>query len=156
MAISFLAFICMTVTGAAVVSMLGRRFNAQLNLALALGAGFFAAATTVGLWLIVAPLPLSLASHLAVGVIVTITLLVLARTDPLALKEDIRHAIAHLGHSKMSFLLVVVTAGYLLLILVNILSRDVFPWDAFTTWMYRAKAWVVSNQPVTFISKSQA
>ena len=155
MAISFLAFICMTVTGAAVVSMLGRRFNAQLNLAVALGAGFFAAAATIGLWLVVTPLPLSLASHLAVGVAVTITLLVLARADPLALKEDIRHAIAHFGHSNISFLLVVVIAGYLLLILVNILYRDVFPWDAFTTWMYRAKAWVVSNHPVTFISKAQ-
>ena len=104
MAISFLAFICMTVTGAAVVGMLGRRFNAQLNLALALGVGFFVAAATVSLWLVVTPLPLSLASHLAVGVVVTITLLVLARAGRLALKKDIRHTIAHLGHSKMSIL----------------------------------------------------
>ena len=104
MAISFLAFICMTVTGAAVVSMLGRRFNAQLNLALALGAGFFAAAATVGLWLVVTPLPLSLQSPCG-RVVVTITLLVLARADRLALKEDICYAIAHLGHSKMSILL---------------------------------------------------
>ena len=101
MAISFLAFICMTVTGAAVVSMLGRRFNAQLNLALALGAGFSQPRQQLAFGG-VTPLPLTCESP-AVGVVVTITLLVLARADPLALKEDIRHAIAHFGHSKISF-----------------------------------------------------
>ena len=30
------------------------------------------------------------------------------------------------------------------------MSRQVFPWDAFTTWMFRAKAWVTTDQAVDF------
>ena len=41
-------------------------------------------------------------------------------------------------------------AGYLTLILLNNMSREVFPWDAFTTWMFRAKAWVTTDQAVDF------
>ena len=44
------------------------------------------------------------------------------------------------------------TAGLLLLIAVhfifsvaNNLNHAIFPWDAFTTWMYRAKAWVTQD-----------
>lgn len=29
--------------------------------------------------------------------------------------------------------------------LVNNLARPIFPWDAFTTWMYRAKAWTLTD-----------
>ena len=39
-------------------------------------------------------------------------------------------------------------AGYLTLILLNNMSRPVFPWDAFTTWMFRGKAWVTAVQAV--------
>ncbi|MDA0631377.1 MAG: hypothetical protein O2981_08395, partial [Proteobacteria bacterium] len=37
----------------------------------------------------------------------------------------------------------------------NNLTRDIFPWDAFTTWMYRAKAWVL-NDYFTPIINAQA
>ena len=33
--------------------------------------------------------------------------------------------------------------------------RETFPWDAFTTWMYRAKVWVLSNGVETFSSTRQ-
>lgn len=33
--------------------------------------------------------------------------------------------------------------------LFNNLTRPVFPWDAFTTWMYRAKAWTLQNAITT-------
>lgn len=32
------------------------------------------------------------------------------------------------------------------LAIVNNLTIEVFPWDAFTTWMYRAKAWILDNR----------
>ena len=38
------------------------------------------------------------------------------------------------------------------LILSNNLSRTIFPWDAFTTWMYRAKLWVLQDNLSTFMS----
>ena len=34
----------------------------------------------------------------------------------------------------------------------NNLTRDIFPWDAFTTWMYRAKAWVLDNHLTPIIN----
>ena len=33
--------------------------------------------------------------------------------------------------------------------LFNNLTRPIFPWDAFTTWMYRAKAWTLQNAITT-------
>ena len=38
------------------------------------------------------------------------------------------------------------------LILSNNLGRTTFPWDAFTTWMYRAKLWVLQDNLSTLMS----
>lgn len=35
---------------------------------------------------------------------------------------------------------------------LNNLTRDIFPWDAFTTWMYRAKAWVLDDHLTPIIN----
>ena len=41
--------------------------------------------------------------------------------------------------------LVLLLAAHLAITLSNNLLRPIFPWDAFTTWMYRAKAWALQN-----------
>ena len=62
-----------------------------------------------------------------------------------------------LGHRKLSgpfgawnvdpliAALVLLLAAHLAITLSNNLLRPIFPWDAFTTWMYRAKAWALQN-----------
>ena len=39
-----------------------------------------------------------------------------------------------------------------MLSLLNNMSSQVFPWDAFTTWMFRAKAWVTTDQAIDFVT----
>lgn len=41
--------------------------------------------------------------------------------------------------------LLVLLSAHLAMTLSNNLLRPIFPWDAFTTWMYRAKAWALQN-----------
>lgn len=41
--------------------------------------------------------------------------------------------------------LLVLLAAHLSITLTNNLLRPIFAWDAFTTWMYRAKAWALQN-----------
>ena len=41
--------------------------------------------------------------------------------------------------------LLVLVAAHLVITLINNALRPVFPWDAFTTWMYRAKAWALQD-----------
>ena len=41
--------------------------------------------------------------------------------------------------------LVLLMVAHLCITLGNNLTRPIFPWDAFTTWMYRAKAWALQD-----------
>ena len=48
--------------------------------------------------------------------------------------------------SKLSLVCFILMLGHVAGTLTNNLMRPIFPWDAFTTWMYRSKAWVADNQ----------
>ena len=52
----------------------------------------------------------------------------------------------------ITILISAVIVGFFFLILLNNVYRDIFPWDAFTTWMYRAKVWALSNGVEPFSS----
>ena len=41
--------------------------------------------------------------------------------------------------------MLILLCAHLALSLDNNLSKAIFPWDAFTTWMYRAKVWVLTD-----------
>ena len=43
------------------------------------------------------------------------------------------------------------TITYFLGLIINNIFRPIFPWDAFTTWMYRGKAWALQDhiEPIT-------
>ena len=149
MTISFLAFVCLTVTGCGLYRLVDRQLSWATNPCLEIGTGFFIAMGLVVLWLGGDVMPLTTASQLLLALSVVSSLIVLKafRLPPLGpwLSIAIKALTPswHLG-------LILLIGLYLLIVLINNLNRDVFPWDAFTTWMYRAKAWVVSNQAVHF------
>ena len=41
--------------------------------------------------------------------------------------------------------LLLLVAVHFIFSVANNLNHAIFPWDAFTTWMYRAKAWVTQD-----------
>ena len=60
------------------------------------------------------------------------------------------------GHINKSYfrdpvvlVLVILVLLHLAITLGNNVARPIFPWDAFTTWMYRAKAWVLQDSVST-------
>ena len=46
----------------------------------------------------------------------------------------------------LTALLLMAIVTHMLLGLLNNLMRPIFPWDAFTTWLYRSKAWVLDDK----------
>lgn len=54
-----------------------------------------------------------------------------------------------MSQTPLSLVMVLLMAASLLGSLVNNLIRPIFPWDAFTTWMYRSKAWALEDQITT-------
>ena len=48
--------------------------------------------------------------------------------------------------------LLILLAAHLAITLTNNFLRPIFPWDAFTTWMYRAKAWALQNSITPMVS----
>jgi hypothetical protein len=42
-------------------------------------------------------------------------------------------------------LLLVLICAHLIFALLNVLQRPIFPWDAWTTWVYRTKAWFLAG-----------
>ena len=58
-----------------------------------------------------------------------------------------------LARDRLSLLMALILLANLIAALVNNLIRPVFPWDAFTTWMYRSKAWALEDRitPMAFV-----
>ena len=46
----------------------------------------------------------------------------------------------------------VLAGSHIGIAVLNNLTRDIFPWDAFTTWMYRPKAWVLDDHLTPIIN----
>ena len=149
MTISLLAFACLTVTGCGFYRLVHCRLNWVTNPFLEVGAGFFIAMGLVVLWLSSGLLPLTTASQSLLALSVVLSLMALKTTPLPALQRWFAPVTGTLTPS-WHLALVCLIGVYLLLVLINNLNRDIFPWDAFTTWMYRAKAWVVSNQAIEF------
>ena len=61
---------------------------------------------------------------------------------------------SYLKHS-IIVLIGILTLWHVLLPIINNLSRPIFPWDAFTTWMFRAKAWVMSDEFSTLVNSAE-
>ena len=141
--------------GAALLYLLRLRY---LPLTLTLGAGYGVGVVAIGkslLWTSYAGLPLSMSSWLTVAMGLAAGGWVLYRQSS-AVKltrigfkprlESIRAVLTRVAHKDPimgGLLLLIVT--HLCITLSNNLSRPIIPWDAFTTWMYRAKAWALQD-----------
>ena len=154
MLISFLALISLTLSGFGLTRWMHRLIGYRTNTAIEAGTGFFFAAALTGTALGTGLLPLATASRTLFALSLLASLVVLSfLRDPAS-----RFALS--GHGTLSTgwwaerLLLGVLVLYLALVLLNNVSRDIFPWDAFTTWLFRAKAWVLTDSALTFIPQT--
>jgi hypothetical protein len=155
MAFTFIGLSLLWLAGFQACRALGARADWKTNVWIDVGAGFFIAAALLILFLTGAPVPLSTASWGAVFGCALIALPLLRSAmhpnrfnAPVLQLASVR---AHLPH----LLIIMLITGHLLLVLTNNLTRDIYPWDAFTTWMYRAKVWVLNNALVDFQTVDQ-
>ena len=150
MALTLLSFFALAIAGFGVCQASTRLLELPTNALIKLGLGFFVAMAAVSCIVSQNWLPISTVSQAILLVsccAAAVTALDFNRGSRLALS-----AVMPPG-SRMTWfhgVCLCLIAGYLTLILLNNMSRQVFPWDAFTTWMFRAKAWVTTDQAVDF------
>ena len=130
----------------------------HLPSSLTIGVGYGLGVVAIGkalLWTSYADLPLSVSSWVMVATGITAGIWVLYRRAPSlnfagigsAKQSASLHPIptrpAHRDPIVVGLVLLI--AAHLCITLANNLTRPIFPWDAFTTWMYRAKAWALQD-----------
>ena len=146
----------LSLAGFQICRLISSALNAELNLWLKAGAGFFISAALLIQWLSYAPVSLSAASWSAVFVsaLVSLPLFQLTRRPEQTVISELLQR-KQLSPYWPYFLLITLIAAHLLLVLASNLTRDIFPWDAFTTWMYRAKVWVLNDEMLNFQGVNQ-
>ncbi|MCH1609948.1 MAG: hypothetical protein L7S53_01430, partial [Luminiphilus sp.] len=155
MALTLLSFCALAFTGFGLCQALARRLAYPTNTLVNLGLGFFVSMAVVSLIVSQNWVALSAASQAILLVscgAAAVTALGFIREGPLLQSAHVPLNSRMLWFNALCLCLV---AGYLTLILVNNVSRQVFPWDAFTTWMFRAKAWVTTDQAVAFATVNE-
>ena len=119
------------------------------------GAGFFIATALLILLLSNVPTSLNIASWAAVFASTLVALPLFCafmRAKFIGIRGfNLTLLRAHLPH----ILIITLISAHLALVLSNNLSRDIYPWDAITTWMYRAKVWVLNNRLLDFQAVNQ-
>ena len=150
MAFTLLSFFALAIAGFGVCQASTRLLELPTNGLIKLGLGFFVAMAAVSCIVSQNWLPISRVSQAILLVsccAAAVTALGFNRGSRLALSAVMPPS------SRMTWfhgVCLCLIAGYLTLILLNNMSQQVFPWDAFTTWMFRAKAWVTTDQAVDF------
>ena len=150
MALTLLSFFALAIAGFGVCQASTRRLGLPADALINLGLGFFVAMAVVSFIVSQNWLPISTVSQAILLVsccAAAATALDFKRGSHLSLS-----AVMPLGSRLTLFhaVCLCLIAGYLTLILLSNMSQQVFPWDAFTTWMFRAKAWVTTDQAVDF------
>ena len=156
MIFTFIGLATLSLAGFQICRLISSALNAELNLWLKAGAGFFISAALLIQWLSYASVSLSAASWSAVFVsaLASLPLFRLTRRPEQAAISGLLQR-KRLSPYLPSFLLITLIAAHLLLVLASNLTRDIFPWDAFTTWMYRAKVWVLNDEMLNFQGVNQ-
>ena len=156
MIFTFIGLATLSLAGFQICRLISSALNAELNLWLKAGAGFFISAALLIQWLSYAPVSLSAASWSAVFVsaLASLPLFRLTRSPEQAAISGLLQR-KRLSPYLPSFLLITLIAAHLLLVLASNLTRDIYPWDAFTTWMYRAKVWVLNDEMLNFQGVNQ-
>ena len=156
MIFTFIGLATLSLAGFQICRLIASALNTELNLWLKAGAGFFISAALLIQWLSYAPVSLSAASWSAVFVsaLASLPLFRLTRRPEQAAISGLLQR-KRLSPYLPSFLLITLIAAHLLLVLASNLTRDIYPWDAFTTWMYRAKVWVLNDEMLNFQGVNQ-
>ena len=152
MALSLLSFFALAVSGLGLCHGLARRTGLDSNLWVELGLGYFCVTAAVGCILSMAWLPISQASLLIVFFSGFTAVLAAVALKSASTPVQLGKAIHFINSSWLTRLCGVLIIVYLALTLINNLNREIFPWDAFTTWMFRAKAWVTTDAAVDFVT----
>ena len=154
MALSLLSFIAITIAGFGAFHASARRAGLHTDTWINLGLGFLIAVASVGLLMKHSWLPLSVMSHAILLIsccAAALTIFLLNRGDAKCWSLDVP---PFAQATWLNFFCLSLVSGYLALILISNMTREIFPWDAFTTWMFRAKVWVSTDQPVSFATLS--
>jgi len=154
MAMSFLALLSLTVCGYGLCHRAASRYLLTSNRLIEVGLGFFIAAATVGAVFSASRTSISQWSMVLAGISGVISILIIGSWFT-AGKPLVIRLIQPARLSKLGASLLAMIAAYLLLILMNNLYREIFPWDAFTTWIYRSKAWVLTQSAADFAPLDQ-
>jgi hypothetical protein len=136
------------------------------EIAFVLGAGFLVGQFLLTLWmriLAVAGVPFGrIAIGAAVASIAAATLLIAVRRHGRALVDATRAAFRGFAPGdlpKAQRILLYAIAGWLALraalLLVEVLRRPLYPWDAWTQWATKARVWYAERTMVPFVSASQ-
>ncbi|MDB4048710.1 hypothetical protein N9485_00730 [Luminiphilus sp.] len=155
MVATFLGLSLLWIAGFQVCRWIAARTNCTTNVWIEAGAGFYIAAALLILFLTNVPAPLITASWGAVFGCALIALpLLRSAIHPIELSTRTFN-LASISTQLPRILIITLIAAHLVLVLANNLTRDIYPWDAFTTWMYRAKIWVLNNALLDFQTVDQ-
>ena len=152
MALTLLTLFASAIAGFGVCQASTRRLGLPADALIYLGLGFFVAMAIVSFIVSQNWLPISTVSQ-------AILLVSCCAAAVTALDFNLRSRLALSAGTPLGSRLrwfnavcLCLIAGYLSLILLNNMSQQIFPWDAFTTWMFRAKAWVTTDRAVDFLT----
>jgi hypothetical protein len=155
MIFTFVGLSLLWLAGFQICRICGAKLGYETNGWIEAGAGFFIATALLILWLSSMPASLSMASWIAVAIsaLLALPICLTSMREKFIGTGDFNLALlrAHLPH----ILIITLISAHLALVLANNLSRDIYPWDAFTTWMYRAKVWVLNNELLAFQTVNQ-
>ena len=152
MALTLLSFFTLAIAGFGACQAFTRRLALPTNALINLGLGFFAAMAVVGFvvsqnWAALSTVSLAILLVSCCGAAVTAAGFIRRRTPFLLARGSFNSRLAW-----FNTMCLCAVSGYLTLGLLNNMSSQVFPWDAFTTWMFRAKAWVTTDQAIDFVT----
>ena len=142
MAITLASILVLWWCGHAACQKIAGYSNARIDAFISWGLGLSLSATALILWFAVSPFSLNIGSWL----ILSIGVYALIRTAFRVYSNiQLERRVLPVGISPVKVGLLLLITLHMALVVMAHIAADIFPWDAFTTWMYRAKAWVLSN-----------
>ncbi len=143
MLITLFGFLILSYCGATAIKFVADLKHSRVDPLVAWGGGFFLCASAISVGIRFSPFSLSASSWLVlilgIATLVFRAVLIVSAKNRSPVFIFTSQPLAILG-------IIILIAVYLALILVANTAPEIFPWDAFTTWMYRAKLWTSQNQ----------
>lgn len=152
MLITIAGLLVLSWCGHAAVQFVANVLESRVDSFISWGLGFFLSNAAVIIWLSASPFAINLSSWLLFTVSAAAISVRCYRSWKMA-DQFVTVASTHLTLGNTALILLI--SVHLILILIAQSSPETFPWDAFTTWLYRAKLWVLTDQLLTLTSTAQ-